>query len=136
MYLDHKHYKQATSLTSFSVTEGTEKTIELDPAYYGPDIKPWNKIKTDQLVRQALAIEVLYDKYKNAQPFFYAANVPDDIIMPSEFFKKTISFYIGKANFGTRKIDEKIKEGKNIIIGIFSEEDILKRGNQKCYGRS
>ena len=132
MYLDHKHYKQATSLTSFSVTEGTEKTIELDPAYYGPDIKPWNKIKTDQLVRQALAIEVLYDKYKNAQPFFYAANVPDDIIMPSEFFKKQSRFTLDKAKIlgDQEEIDEKIKEEAKRLLELyaeefFTEEDIL-----------
>lgn len=137
MYLDHKHYKQATSLTNFSVTEGSEKTIELDSTYYGLDAKPWNKIKDDKIVREALVIEVLHDKYKNAQPFFYAANVPDDIIMPSEFFKKQSRFTLTKAKLlgDQKEINEKIDEEVQRLLELyadefFTEEDMLKEATK------
>ena len=129
MYLDHKHYQQATSLTNFSVTEGSEKTIELDTALYGEEPKPWSKIRTDQLVKEALVVEVLYDKYKDEQPFFYAANVPDDIIMPSEFFQKQSRFTLtkGKIIGDQTEIDEKINEEVQRLLEWYAEEFLTEK---------
>ena len=123
--LDHK-----MNMNSFSVTQAEVKTIPVSSEYYSPI----SYANMGPALKQAIAVEILYDKYKNTQPFFYSSNNLDHILTPTQFFKRQKDFQLLSGdvlevtqNYIENEINDRIQEELKILNEPYlTKEDLLR----------